>query len=124
MKSLIEYIKESVTNHLTPIENILMNIKNLYCQEMGIVAELDSTGKVIVLTSSKFVDYNITQSIMYTAKDAPYNGVTYQPSLSLYIEQQGLDKIEIVQSGEEFRVLCYASDIEKIPQTNVDAKIY
>ena len=32
--------KTGVTNHYTPIQNILTNIKNLFCLLLGVVAEV------------------------------------------------------------------------------------
>lgn len=95
-----------VTNHYTPIENILSNIKNLFCCRIGVVASVAEDGVSIKLESSKFVS---EKSIYDTLDEQLYNDGN---SLSSYLYNQGLDKMSIVSVGMFYVAYFSPSDIK------------
>ena len=64
--------KTGVTNHYTPIQNILTNIKNLFCLLLGVVAEVGEDNVSIKLSSSQFVSKQKTEELLFRAM---YNDV-------------------------------------------------
>lgn len=54
-----------VSNHWTPIDNIVTNVKNLFGIHMGIVASVAEDGVSIKLHSSKFYSKENTMKILY-----------------------------------------------------------
>lgn len=99
-----DVITKGVTNHYTPIENILVNIKNLYCVHLGIVAMIGEDSKSIKLTSSRFASKEDVDRIL---TEPIYKNLT----LYQYITSQGLDGIKYVDLGKCFVVYFYPSDV-------------
>ena len=98
-----------VTNHYTPIQNILTNIRNLYCVQLGIVADQGEDNVSIKLTSSLFTNDRKVNELLYTCI---YNDVNYeQSSLAAYIQAQGLIKITKVNIGGYIIVYFSPNDI-------------
>ena len=93
-----------VTNHLTPINNILTNIRNLYA-DVPIVVAIAEDGVSIKVHSSRFVNRQECDKILYF-------GNVYRPALATYIMQQGLDKINYVDLGQYIVVYFSATDIK------------
>lgn len=93
-----------VTNHLTPINNILTNIRNLY-SDVPVVVAVAEDGVSIKLHSSKFVNKQECDKIIYF-------GNVYRPALATYLFQQGLDKISYVDLGQYIVVYFSATDIK------------
>ena len=94
-----------VTNHLTPVSNIVMNIRNLFSGLTGVVASEAEDGFSIKLNSSQFV-----------SKEA-VNRVLYQPiyqnqSIYSYISAQGLTQIKMVNLGQYIIVYIGPADIK------------
>ena len=94
-----------VTNHLTPVENIITNVRNLFCAMLGIVAEIAEDKVSIKLHSSQFVN---KQSIERVLHQTLYNS----QSLYSYITQQGLDCCKLINLGQYFVVYFCPSDIK------------
>ena len=112
-------IKTGVTNHYTPIQNILTNIKNLYCVHLGIVADEGEDGCSIKLTSSRFINDMKTNELLYTCL---YNDVNYQQSnLYSYIIAQGLTKVTKINIGGYIIVYFSPDDMK---QAQDPAKMY
>ena len=97
-------LSNGVTNHLTPVENIVTNVKNLFCAMLGIVAVVGEDGVSVKLHSSQFVSeksvYDRLYQVMYNSQ-----------SLYSYITQQGLDKCNLVNLGQYFVVYFSPSDM-------------
>lgn len=93
-----------VTNHLTPINNILTNIKNLY-SDVPIVVAVAEDGVSIKVHSSRFVNRQECDRIIYF-------GNIYRPALADYLYQQGLDKINYVDVGQYTVIYFSPSDIK------------
>lgn len=95
-----------VANHYTPVQNILTNIKNLYCVRLGVVAAIAEDGLSIKLNSTKFID---TKSINQVLGETLYNDGS---CLKKYIIEQGLDKMSVVDLGMYKVVYFSPSDIK------------
>lgn len=93
-----------VTNHYTPVENIVTNIKNLFCAMLGVVASVAEDGVSIKLHSSQFVSeksvYDRLYQIMYNSQ-----------SLYSYITQQGLSVCKLVNIGQYYVVYFCPADL-------------
>lgn len=95
-----------VTNHYTPVQNILTNVKNLYSCRMSIAATLAEDGFSIKMNSSKFTSEEEIKKLLYTPLDR-----TTIP-LAQYITSQGLDKIKTIKVGDFFVVYFSPKDIK------------
>lgn len=126
MKRFSEHIKESqinngvtfgnslnngVTNHYTPVQNILTNIKNLFCQLLGVYAEVAEDGFSIKLSSVQFTSEQKTSEILHRSM---YNDVfSYGTStLEGYIMSQGLRKVTMINLGSYYVVYFSPEDIK------------
>lgn len=107
-----DLMNTGVTNHYTPIENILTNIKNLFCSRLGVVASIGEDNVSIKLQSTKFVDEQSINAVLYEQFDR-------FTSLGAYIAQQGLDKITKLNLGMYYIVYFSPSDVKtaKDPQS-------
>lgn len=95
-----------VTNHYTPVQNIVTNIKNLFSMIIPVVASVAEDGVSVKLNSSKFVN---KESI-----DMLINQPVYQAqSLKTYIFQQGLDLIKMLNLGQYWIVYFSPRDIKQ-----------
>ena len=103
--------KTGVTNHYTPIQNILTNVKNLFCLLLGVVAEVGEDNVSIKLSSSQFVSKQKTEEILWRAM---YNDVfTYgTSSLYGYITSQGLPTVTFINLGGYYVVYFSPNDIK------------
>lgn len=84
--------KTGITNHYTPIENILTNVKNLFATKLGVVAAVGEDNVSLKLHSSKFVDEKSINAVLYEPIDRFTN-------LYSYIVSQGLTKMTKVDLG-------------------------
>ena len=105
-----QLLKTGVTNHYTPIENILTNIKNLFCLSLGIVASVGEDGVSIKLSSSQFTTQEKTNELLWRSL---YNDVfTYgTSSIQGYITAQGLTKVTTINLGGYYVVYFSPNDI-------------
>lgn len=118
MKSLKQYINESVcigvTNHYTPIGNIISNVKNLYGEILGFLVLPDSANSGIILRSSKFTSEDAASKIMYAQLYQNSNGNS--ATVAYYIQSMGLTKMEYVQRGDgTYDVWFGAEDLYNVP---------
>jgi len=100
--------KTGITNHYTPIENILTNVKNLFAVKLGVVAAIGEDNVSLKLHSSKFVDDQSINSVLY----APIDRFT---NLYSYITSQGLTKMTKVDLGQ-YTVLYFSPTDVKTAQ--------
>lgn len=96
-----------VANHLTPINNIITNINNLFVPFLNVVASPGSDNVSIVVKSSYFTDEETTRQHIYY----PVNG---NCTLAGYVAQQGLNNIKIVPTPTECIVMFCPSDMPQI----------
>lgn len=98
-------LNTGVSNHLTPVGNIVTNIKNLFCAHLGVVACIAEDGVSIKLNSSHFVDKKSIQSVLYNYEIMPGT------CLAQYIMSQGLDLVKTVDVGQFYVVYFCPKDI-------------
>ena len=98
-------LKTGVTNHLTPIGNIVTNVKNLFAIHLGIVASVAEDGVSIKLNSSYFTDEAAIRKVLYN------RGIVRDTCLYDYIISQGLTLMKIVNVGQFCVVYFCPTDI-------------
>ena len=96
-----------VTNHYTPVQNIVTNVRNLFATRLSFVCAIAEDGVSVKLHSSKFVDKDSIYSILYTPL---YRGS--ESSVAQYITSKGLNKIKLVSVGMYYVVYFYADDLK------------
>lgn len=105
-----------VSNHYTPINNILIAIRNLICCRLGIIAEPGEDEVSIKLHSSRFTDEESINAMLYDKIDR-------FTSLDSYIRMQGLTKRTIVDLGS-YKVVYYSpEDIKQAENPEVMAQV-
>ena len=97
-------VKLGVTNHLTPLNNIITNVRNFFGSTMGVIVEPGEDGVSLKLHSSKFVCPKEVSKLI----DQPYLGNT---SLHSYICQQGLCNMKLINLGSYYVVYFGPNDI-------------
>lgn len=104
------YPGNGVSNHYTPIENILTNVRNLYATHLGVVASVAEDGVSLKLNSTKFVTKENVHKVIF---GEVFNNSVYNRYMSLgaYITSQGLDKITLVELGQYIVVYFSPSDM-------------
>jgi len=97
-----------VTNHLTPIFNIISNVRNLFGMRFGLAVEPGEDNVSIKLHSSKFINQDeinkVLDEIVYSTNP---NGM----SLRQYIISQGLTVVKAVNLGMYYVVYFSPNDI-------------
>lgn len=105
-----------VSNHYTPINNILIAIRNLICCRLGVIAEPGEDGVSIKLHSSRFIDEESINSVLFDRIDR-------FTSLDSYIRMQGLTKRTIVDLGA-YKVVYYSpEDIKQAENPEAMAQV-
>jgi len=94
-----------VTNHLTPIGNIVMNVRNYFASQLSIVASVAEDGVSVKLNSSKFTSKDEINKVLN-------NPIQRNMSLKEYIQSQGLDLIKMICVGQFWVVYFSPSDIK------------
>lgn len=99
--------KIGVTNHLTPVENIVTNVRNFFSAQMSMVVSKAEDGFSLKCTSSLW-------STESDARDAIYlpiwNGKT---SLYNYVSMQGLSCVKVIIIGQDVIVYFCPYDIQQ-----------
>lgn len=95
-----------VMNHYTPVQNILLNVKNLYASRMSIAATLAEDGFSIKLNSSKFTTEKEIKDLLNTPLDAN------SPALAPFIKSQGLDLMKTIKVGDFYIVYFSPKDVK------------
>lgn len=94
-----------VTNHLTPVNNIVTNIRNLFSMIIPVVASVGEDGFSVKLDSSKFVSKEEINRILQQP-------VYQSTSLYSYIISQGLDNVKCINLGMYWVVYFSPKDIK------------
>ena len=100
------YSNTGVMNHLTPVGNIVTQIRNLFSPIIGVVASVAEDGFSVKLNSSKFTSQEEVNKLLYDTTIIPGT------CLANYIQQQGLTEIKIVNVGQFFIVYFCPNDIK------------
>ena len=102
-----------VTNHLTPVQNILTNVRNFFATQLGVVASIGEDGVSIKLNSSKFVNKEEIEKVLN-------NPIQRCMSIKEYIQSQGLDMIKMIDLGQYWVIYFSPSDV-KIANPGMEA---
>lgn len=97
-------VKLGVTNHLTPVNNIITNVRNFFGSLLGIVVEPGEDGVSLKLHSSKFTSQDEVSKVI----DQPCMG---QSTVRSYICQQGLCNVKMINLGMYYVVYFGPNDI-------------
>ena len=100
-----------ISNHYTPVENIVTNVKNLFCAMLGVVAAVGEDGVSVKLHSTQFT----SEKNVY---DRLYNIMYNSQSLYSYITQQGLTACKLVNVGQYFIVYFSPVDLANATAAN------
>lgn len=100
------YSNTGVTNHLTPVANIVAQIRNMFSPLTGVVASVAEDGFSVKLNSSKFVDKEEVNKILYNTN------IMRGTTLASYIMQQGLTVMKMINVGQYFVVYFCPNDIK------------
>lgn len=97
-----------VTNHLTPVDNIVTNVRNFFGPKMSLVVTKGEDNVSLKCTSSLFASEEQTRNMLYF----PY--WNDRMSLATYVSQQGLSQIKVLPIGQEFIVYFCPSDMPQL----------
>lgn len=100
------YPNTGVTNHLTPVGNIVASIRNFFSPLLGVVASIGEDGFSVKLNSSKFVNKQEINSILFNYE------VMRGTCIHEYIVQQGLPVMKIIPIGQYSIVYYSPNDIK------------
>lgn len=102
-------ITQGVMNHYTPIDNIVINTRNIFGALLGLVINKGEDGISLKIQSSTFVNPDVTSNILY---NSTFDGHTY---LYSYIMNQGLRGMKILDLGNSCIVYFFPNDIAASP---------
>lgn len=99
--------KVGVTNHLTPVDNIVTNVRNFFSSQLSMVVTKAEDNFSLKCTSSLWHSEEDVRTAIYT------NVWNDRTSLFTYVSMQGLSCIKIVPVGEEYFLYFCPSDIKQ-----------
>lgn len=105
-------LNNGVMNHYIPIQNIVINVRNLFGSWWGLVVEPGEDNQTLKIYNSQF-----------TSEEAVWKILSYKPdgrtSLLQYMQMQGLPNVRMVNLGCVYVVYFYATDIagQEDPET-------
>lgn len=114
MKTLSKFLENlngtniGVSNHYTPIDNIIINVRNMYGSVLGILVEKGEDGVSLKLKSSLFVNEDTMHNML--------NRVFCGTSLKNYIYSQGLTGMKAIYTGQDYVAWFYPEDIAGVGQ--------
>ena len=94
-----------VTNHLTPVANIVTNVRNYFGAQLGIIVCIAEDGVSLKMHSSRFVNKEEIRKILQ-------NPIQRNMSVQEYIVSQGLDRITMMDLGQYWVVYFSPSDVK------------
>ena len=100
------YPATGVTNHLTPVGNIVAQIRNIFSPLLGVVASIGEDGFSVKLNSSKFVSPEGISDILYNPS------VMRGTTLATFIISQGLPVMKAIPIGDYFIIYFSPDDIK------------
>lgn len=102
-------LNQGLSNHYTPIDNIISNVRNLFGALLGLVVRKGEDGVSLKIQSSNFTTPEVTRSILVSSS---FDGHTY---LYEYITSQGLTGCEIVDLGNTCIAYFFPEDLCTTP---------
>lgn len=97
-----------VTNHLTPVDNIITNVRNFFSQQLSMVVTKGEDNVSIKCTSSLWVDEESARSAIYYPT---WNEMT---SLYSYVYGQGLCLVKTFTIGQNVYIYFCPDDMPKV----------
>lgn len=97
-------LNNGVMNHYIPIENIVINVRNIFAPWFGLVVEPGEDGQSLKVYNSTFCSDEAVNACLYFSPDG-------RTCLADYVAMQGLPIIRKVQQGNTIVVYFVASDI-------------
>lgn len=94
-----------VTNHLTPVDNIVTNVRNFFGAQLGIIVCVAEDGVSLKMHSSRFVNKEEVRKILQ-------NPIQRNMSVQEYIVSQGLDRLTMMNLGQYWVVYFSPSDVK------------
>ena len=96
---------QGVMNHYTPIDNIIINTRNIFGALLGLVVSKGEDGISLKIQSSSFTNPEVTRNILY---NSTFDGHTY---LYTYIINQGLRGLKILDLGSTCIAYFFPNDL-------------
>ena len=103
---------QGVMNHYTPIDNIIINTRNIFGALLGLVVSKGEDGISLKIQSSSFTNPEVTRNILY---NYTFDGHTY---LYTYIINQGLRGLKILDLGSTCIAYFFPNDLAEDPCSN------
>lgn len=100
-------ITKGVMNHYTPIDNIVINTRNIFGALLGLVISKGEDGVSLKIQSSSFVNPETTRNILYSST---FDGHTY---LYTYIMNQGLRGFKVLDLGNTCVAYFFPDDLSE-----------
>lgn len=100
-------LAQGLMNHYTPIDNIIMNVRNIFGSLLGLVVSKGEDGVSLKIQSTTFVNPEVTQEIIF---NSTFDGRTF---LGDYIKNQGLTDVKIICLGPTCIVYFCPADLAK-----------
>ena len=103
---------QGVMNHYTPIDNIIINTRNIFGALLGLVVSKGEDGISLKIQSSSFTNPEVTRNILY---NSTFDGHTY---LYTYIINQGLRGLKILDLGSTCIAYFFPNDLAEDHYSN------
>ena len=103
---------QGVMNHYTPIDNIIINTRNIFGALLGLVVSKGEDVISLKIQSSSFTNPEVTRNILY---NSTFDGHTY---LYTYIINQGLRGLKILDLGSTCIAYFFPNDLAEDPCSN------
>ena len=97
-------LNNGVMNHYIPIENIVINVRNIFAPWFGLVVEPGEDGRTLKVYNSTFSSREAVDAVLNFMPDG-------HTSLRGYVARQGLPLYTAVQRGGTLVVYFYSTDI-------------
>lgn len=97
-------LNNGVMNHYIPIENIVINVRNIFAPWFGLVVEPGEDGRTLKVYNSTFSSPEAVDAVLNFKPDG-------RTSLREYVAMQGLPLYKTVSSGNTLVVYFYSTDI-------------
>lgn len=100
-----QQIVRGVMNHYTPIDNIIINVRNIFGALLGLVCTKGEDGISMKVTSTSFTNPQTTEAVL---RNSTFDGVTF---LYDYIYRQGLHGFKVIDLGSTCIAYFYPDDV-------------
>lgn len=97
-------LNNGIMNHYIPIENIVINVRNIFAPWFGLVVEPGEDGRTLKVYNSTFCSPEAVETCLNFKPDG-------RTSLREYVAMQGLPLYKTVSCGGNLVVYFYSTDI-------------